>query len=346
MASEAARRSGHGEAEGDRSHAALPSFAVCSEPIWGQSKLMQALRQQIARVAPAPSNVLLCGETGTGKGVLARAIHAASDRRRGPFVHADCAALPGGLIESELFGHERGAFSGASGRRQGRLELARGGTLFLDEIGELELRLQAKLLRALQDREFERLGGSRTLQLDARIVAASNRELPREVAAGRFRADLYYRLAVIEIEVPPLRARREDIPVLVAEGQRRLARRLGTPSPQLAACCVRALARHPWPGNVRELMNVLERLAVCRPGESLVESDLRGVLDPPCVAPSGPACGDPEELRIRQVLEACNGNVTRAARALCMPRSTLRYRLRTLQKSRDEAAPQLRLPGL
>jgi DNA-binding NtrC family response regulator len=307
---------------------------------------MQALRKQIARVAAAPSNVLVLGETGTGKGVLARALHAASDRRSGPFVHADCAALPAGLIESELFGHERGAFSGASGRRLGRLELARGGTLFLDEIGELEPRLQAKLLRALQDREFERLGGSRTLRLEARVVAASNRDLSAEAASGRFRADLYYRLAVIQFEVPPLRARREDIPALVLEGQRRLARRLGTPAPRLEACCLRALERHPWPGNVRELMNVLERLAVCRPGETLVESDLRGLLGSAGALAAKVTAEGREALRIREVLEACDGNVTRAALTLCMPRSTLRYRLRRLQGGQSALAAQLSLPGI
>ena len=228
----------------------------------GDSVTIARLRQSLRRVARADATVLLRGETGTGKGLVARLLHDASARASAPFAHVDCAALAPSVIESELFGHERGAFTGADACRAGRLEAAAGGTLFLDEIAELEPRLQAKLLRALQDRAFERVGGTRTLTLQARVVAATHRDLRRMVADGSFRADLYFRLQVFEVTLPPLRERLEDLPVLVARGLAAIAARSGVAPPQCGDPFVEALAVHRWPGNVRELWNLLEPAVV------------------------------------------------------------------------------------
>ncbi len=227
----------------------------------GNSKALREVFTIIERVAPSSATVLILGESGTGKGLIARAIHQASARSEGPFIKVNCAALPENLLESELFGHERGAFTGAGRQRPGRFELAHNGTLFLDEIGELPLSLQSKLLRVIQEREFERLGSSRTITVDVRLIAATNRDLEKAVAANEFRADLYYRLNVVPIQVPPLRERREDIPPLVDKFLRESNRRHGK-EVFMSKEVLETLVRYRWPGNVRELENLVERLVI------------------------------------------------------------------------------------
>jgi transcriptional regulator with GAF, ATPase, and Fis domain len=299
----------------------------------GRSPAIVRLRRELRAVAASEATVLLTGETGTGKGLVARSIHAASRRAAGPLVHVDCAALAPSVIESELFGHERGAFTGAESARAGRLELAAHGTLFLDEVGELEPRLQAKLLRALQERVFERVGGARTLAMTARVVAATNRDLRRAVATGGFRADLYFRLQVVELELPPLRARLEDLPLLVEHGLRELALRHVRVTPEPTPAFLEALARQAWPGNVRELLNLLERLLVQRPGPRLGPELLAELIGPPAPPPVGappasPAvASDDEGARIAAALVATGGNVARCARRLGRARSTLRHQI-------------------
>ena len=292
----------------------------------GESSGIDMLRREVRAVAATSATVLITGETGTGKGLVARLLHDLSGAS--PFVHVDCAALSPSLIESELFGHERGAFTGASERRIGRFEQARGGTLFLDELAELHPGLQAKLLRVLQDRAFERVGGAETRVLRARVVAATNRDLPCEIAAGRFRPDLYYRLQVFELRVPSLRERRSDLPRLVNF----LAARFGG-VPRVSESFLARLQSHDWPGNVRELANLLERLQVTKPGGPWEESDLDGLL----VRRVGVA--DVEQLSGRDrflageraALEALlidhGWNVSSAARSLGLSRGGLRRRI-------------------
>ena len=239
------------------------------EEIIGESQTLKVILQQVETVAPTDSNVLILGETGTGKELVARAIHALSGRRQGTFVKLNCAAIPTGLLESEMFGHEKGAFTGAIAQRVGRFELAHRGTMFLDEVGDIPLELQTKLLRVLQEREFERLGSSRTIRTDARVIAATNRDLERMVEDHQFRSDLYYRLNVFPVTVPPLRERPEDIPLLVRYFVQQFARRMNKSITTIPAEDMRALVRYPWPGNIRELQNLVERAVILSAGPVL-----------------------------------------------------------------------------
>ena len=244
----------------------------------GRSAAMQRIHQMIAKVARADATVLITGETGTGKELVARAVHVNSPRAKRPFVAVNCAALAEALLESELFGHERGAFTGAVAQKKGKLEIADGGTVFLDEIGELAPTLQSKLLRALQLREFERVGGTRPVHVDIRVVSATNRNLAEDIAAGRFRSDLYHRLHVVEIHVPPLRERREDIPVLAAHFLQRSARTAARPVRGIAPDAMQYLTAYDWPGNVRELENTIERAVVLGSSDFVMRDDLPDAL--------------------------------------------------------------------
>jgi DNA-binding NtrC family response regulator len=251
-----------------RSEEELRSKISFSE-IVGQSAALRRVLKEVEIVAPTDSTVLICGETGTGKELIARALHNLSRRRSGPFVKLNCAAIPSGLLESELFGHEKGAFTGAMDRRLGRFELANGGTLFLDEIGDIPLELQPKLLRVLQELEFERLGSSRTIRVDIRLVTATNRDLVQMVAERQFREDLYYRLKVFPVQLPPLRERREDIPLLVRHFAQKHAQRMNKRLETIAREDLAALSRYHWPGNIRELENVIERAVILSRGTTL-----------------------------------------------------------------------------
>ncbi len=303
------------------------------EEIIGESKSLQNVLKQVDLVAPSDSTVLICGETGTGKEQIARAIHNLSVRRLSTFVKLNCAAIPTGLIESEMFGHEKGAFTGAIAQRIGRFELAHRGTLFLDEIGDIPLDLQSKLLRVLQEQEFERLGSASTIRVDVRLVAATNRNLPEMVEKGAFRNDLFYRLNVFPIVLPPLRQRNEDIPLLVRYFAQQVARRMGKKIRTIPAETMEKLVRYPWPGNVRELQNLIERAVILSPGD---------VLQVPITelkTPSGPTVHpaqtleQAERLHILDALRETNwvvGGPHGAAARLGMKRSTLQSRMQKL----------------
>jgi formate hydrogenlyase transcriptional activator len=237
--------------------------------IVGESAALRGVLKKVETVAPTDSTVLVCGETGTGKELVARALHELSPRKGRTFVKLNCAAIPTGLLESELFGHEKGAFTGAVSQKIGRFELAHQGTLFLDEVGDIPPELQPKLLRVLQEQEFERLGSTKTLRVDVRLVAATNRDLARMVTDGRFREDLYYRLNVFPVVLPPLRERPDDVPRLVRHFTQGFARRMGRRIETISSAVMEALVRYPWPGNVRELQNVIERAVILSPGSSL-----------------------------------------------------------------------------
>ncbi len=239
------------------------------EDIVGESRGLKHVLQQLEIVAPTDSTVLVLGETGTGKELIARALHQLSTRNDRAFVKINCAAIPTGLLESELFGHEKGAFTGAIAQKVGRFELAHRGTIFLDEIGEVPLELQSKMLRVLQEQEFERLGGTRTIRVDVRLVAATNRDLMQMVEAGEFRSDLFYRLNVFPITVPPLRERQEDIPILVRYFAQRYATRMKRPIETIPTKTMERLAGYPWPGNIRELENLIERAVILSQGSEL-----------------------------------------------------------------------------
>ena len=313
----------------------------------GKSAVMRALREEVKRAAPTLAKVLILGENGVGKELVARAIHDLSPRRNGPFVRLNCAAIPKDLVESELFGHERGAFTGAETRKQGRVELAQGGTLFMDEIGDMTLEAQVKLLRALESREFERVGGTQTLTFDARILAATNKDLKSEVAAQRFRQDLYYRLNVVPIEVPPLRERKEDIPLLVEHYLGYFRGEYGRLRLELEPGAVDLLRRHRWPGNVRELKNVVERLVIMTAGDHIAAGDVTLVLEssPGGHGTAAPLLPEPEieteghlkqllDQAEKQILEAellrSNGNVSQAARNLGIDRANFHRKMRRL----------------
>jgi len=299
----------------------------------GSAHALHRVRQQIAQVAPTDSTVLILGETGTGKELVARAVHGASRRRERPLIVVNCAALPRELVESELFGHERGAFTNAVTQRRGRFELADGGTLFLDEVGELPVEVQSKLLRALQQGEFERVGGDRTLRSDARIVAATSRELAAEVAAGRFRADLFYRLNVFPITLPPLRQRRGDIPELAAHLAARIARKLGRPAPAVGQPFLEWAKDYGWPGNIRELENVIERALITSEGEALELSGFGPALASTGSVGEELTLEEVEREHIRAVLERKDWKIEGpggAAEVLGLNPSTLRGRMRAL----------------
>jgi formate hydrogenlyase transcriptional activator len=289
--------------------------------------------KQVETVAPTDSTVMIYGETGTGKELLARAIHELGSRRQGTFVKLNCAAIPTGLLESEMFGHEKGAFTGAIAQRIGRFELAHRGTMFLDEVGEIPIELQTKLLRVLQEREFERLGSSRTIRTDARLVAATNRDLSVMVEEREFRADLYYRLNVFPITVPPLRERREDIPLLVRYFVQQYARRMNRRITAIPTETMQALTRYQWPGNIRELQNFIERAVIVSPGPAL-QAPVRELKGPK----SGPAStavtlADAESEAIERALRESDGRVggpQGAAAKLGMKRTTLQAKMRKL----------------
>jgi transcriptional regulator with GAF, ATPase, and Fis domain len=299
----------------------------------GQSAGLRKVREQIERVAPTDSTVLIQGETGTGKELVARAVHASSRRRDRPLIVVNCAALPREIVESELFGHEKGAFTGALQQRRGRFELADGGTLFLDEIGELPLDAQAKLLRVLQQGEFERVGGTRTMSVDVRIIAATNRDLQSELASARFRADLFYRLNVYPIVLPALRERRGDIAALTRAIAGRVARKLGRATPDISASFLEWADRYAWPGNVRELENVVERALIITDAASIDPTALVSSTISPGAGTRDATLEEIEREHIRGVLERRNWKIegpTGAAEVLGLNASTLRSRMQKL----------------
>ena len=309
--------------------------------IIGESSALRAVLKKVQTVAPTGSTVLICGETGTGKELIARALHDLSPRSDRTFVNLNCAAIPMGLLESELFGHEKGAFTGAIAQKIGRFELANEGTLFLDEVGDIPLELQPKLLRVLQQQEFERLGSTRTLRVDVRLIAATNRDLSQMVADGRFRGDLYYRLNVFPLVLPPLRERPDDIPRLVRHFTQRFARRMGRRIESIPSATMDALSRYPWPGNVRELQNVIERAVILSPGTSLQVplGDLQLSLQPSEPSVAAVTLADAEREHILSALEDTGwvlGGPKGAAARLGMKRSTLQGTMKRLGLSRPE----------
>ncbi len=309
-----------------------PAGQSPAEELVGRHPRLMKVVETVHRAAASKATLLVQGESGTGKELVARLAHVASPRARGPLVKVNCAALAETLLESELFGHERGAFTGAIALRRGRFELAHGGTLLLDEISETAPALQAKLLRAIEEEEFERVGGSETLRVDVRLVCTTNRDLAREVEEGRFRADLFYRLNVVPVLVPPLRERRDDIPLLVNHFLRRFRREGASPVRGISKEAMDLLLRHPWPGNVRELRNLVHRAVVLGNGEEVRPEDLpeglaggggamRGALT------SGRSIDDVERDLILKTLSSTGGNKTAAARLLGVTPRTLRNKL-------------------
>ena len=323
--------------------------------ILGESEATNQLRKLIRRVAQTNATVLIQGENGTGKELVAHAMHRNSNRKDGPFIKLNCAALPENLVESELFGHEKGSFTGATNKREGRFELAHGGTIFLDEISELSLPLQSKLLRVLQEREFERVGGNRTIKVDVRVVAATNRKLDQSVEKNEFRQDLYFRLNVVPVHVPALRERDGDVPLLAEAFCQRFIRNHGVPVKGLTPESLTALQGHDWPGNIRELQNVLERAVILCGEEGYIHPEQLGLTSPPQAgegdAPTGtidenPAAAVPtaitavaasngapttladlEKQHILSTLKQCEGNRTRTAETLDINIRTLRNKL-------------------
>jgi two-component system response regulator AtoC len=325
----------------------------------GQSAEMHSIFEVIGKVADTPSTVLITGESGTGKELVAKALHEQSSRKTGPFIKINCAAIPKNLMESELFGYEKGAFTGATSSKPGRFELADGGTLFLDEIGEIPVEMQVKLLRAIQESEFERVGGLKTIKVDVRLVTATNRDLEQEIARGNFREDLYYRLNVVPLQIPPLRLRKGDIPLLVRHVIKKFNERLKKTISGISDDALAALETHAWPGNIRELENVLERTILFLKGDRIERADLQlstaAPAEPlPARTITGPQPGDePAEVAdedgevsgslkdavraetarverelIVKALEETGGNVTQAARLLKISRKSLQMKMK------------------
>jgi nitrogen regulation protein NR(I) len=320
-------------------------------PLVGESPSMKSIYEIIAKVADSPSTVLITGESGTGKELVALALHKGSSRRDKPLIKVNCAAIPKDLVESELFGYEKGAFTGAVGSKPGRFELADGGTLFLDEIGEVPVEMQVKLLRALQESEFEHVGGIKTLKVDVRLIAATNRDLQSLIADGRFREDLYYRLNVVPISLPPLRERRADIPALAAHFIEKYDKRLGKKVEHLDEAALKLLAEYSWPGNIRELENLMERSVLFADGPVISAASLPDALrerqagTAAAPVPSAPlptldgssmkdivrhAQAELERELITRALEETGGNVTRAAKKLQISRKSLQVKMKEL----------------
>jgi formate hydrogenlyase transcriptional activator len=311
--------------------------------IVGENAALLAVLKQVATVAPTESTVLVRGETGTGKELIARAVHDLSPRKGRTFVKLNCAAIPTGLLESELFGHEKGAFTGAICQRVGRFELAHQGTLFLDEVGDIPLELQPKLLRVLQEHEFERLGGTKTIRVNVRLVAATHRDLAEMIVEGRFRNDLFYRINVFPVTLPPLRERQDDIPRLVRHFTQGFARRMGRRIDTIPSSVMDALVHYPWPGNVRELQNVIERAVILSKGPTLQvpAADLHTPIEPLAESTGGASdtLSDAEREHILRVLRETNwvlGGPKGAAARLGMKRSTLHWKMKRLGISRPE----------
>jgi len=307
----------------------------------GTSPEMRRVHELVQRVGPSQASVLVVGESGTGKELVAAALHQASPRAEGPFVKLHCAALAETLLESELFGHERGAFTGALGRHHGRFQQAHGGTLFLDEIGEVSPSVQVKLLRFLQERQFERVGGNETVTVDVRVIAATNRDLRQEVREGRFREDLFYRLNVVSIELPPLRARRGDILALASRFLSRFAEKNGRPEPVFSDEVLQTLVKHSWPGNVRELENTIEHAVVVCRGDRIELGDLPTALhtstevaEQPVVP--GSTIADVERYMILKTLEHTGGCKAKAARVLGISERKVQYKLHEYSARPDE----------
>ena len=319
------------------------------EEIIGDSPALKQVLDQVATVASSEATVLILGETGTGKELIARAIHRMSRRKHAPFIKLNCAAIPTGLLESELFGHERGAFTGAISQKVGRMELADGGTLFLDEVGEIALELQPKLLRVLQDHEFERLGSNRTIKVNLRLVAATNRNLAKDIAQHEFRSDLFYRLSVFPVRVPPLRERREDIPLLVRYFVRKFAARMERHIETIPKETMKALTAWPWPGNIRELENLMERSVILSEGSALrvplseMRTESRPVVSSPDQSPNQ-SLDSAEREHIIRVLRETGGMISGpdgAARRLGLKRTTLQSKIQRLKITRqDYSDPQ------
>jgi two-component system nitrogen regulation response regulator NtrX len=325
---------------------ALRAALTHDDEMVGDSPAMAAVRRLIRQVAPTASRVLITGESGTGKELVARGVHAQSPRALKPLVSLNCAAVPRELLESELFGHEKGAFTGAVQRRVGKFELAHGGTLFLDEVAELEPAAQAKLLRVLETGAVDRVGGTAARMVDVRVVAATNKNLEREVQAGRFRADLFFRLNVFPVNVPPLRERLEDLPMLVEHLGRRAAARCNRPSRRVGDAALDRLRAHTWPGNIRELANLIERLTILGEGPVSV-AEVEPMLAAPLSAPTTPRAGSAtpslsdalehyERRLIREALDAAGGNLAEVARRLSTDRANLNRRMRRLGMSRND----------
>jgi two-component system nitrogen regulation response regulator NtrX len=314
----------------------------------GESRGLREVLEIINKVGPTPARVLITGENGTGKELVARAIHERSPRRSRPFIEVNCAAIPSELIESELFGHMKGSFTGAFADRAGKFEQADGGTLFLDEVGDMSLAAQAKVLRVLQEGIVTRIGGSKQIEVDVRVIAATNKNVEEEIAAGRFREDLYYRLNVVPIEVPTLRERREDIPALVQHFAGLVAKSSGLPLKRFDDGAVRRLQQHGWPGNVRELRNAIERAVILAPGKTVTAGDLDRMLGEPVPAEEAPLPmerftgstfegfkHEAEKSFLEAKLREHDWNVSETARALKMPRSNLYKKIERYGLSRD-----------